>query len=218
MNDGGSGRGVFITVEGIEGAGKSTNLAFIRRCLEAAGKPPVVTREPGGTAIGEGIRRLLLEGRGEGMTPITELLLMFAARAEHLARIIEPALSDGRWVLCDRFTDASYAYQGGGRGIARRRIAALEDLVQGPMRPDLVLLFDVPARVGLQRARQRGGEPDRFEQQALEFFERVRDVYLQLADEQPQRYRVIDAQPPLAAVQAEIQRILDQYLTDGPRT
>ncbi len=215
---GAPGRGLFITVEGIEGAGKSTNLPFIRQALETAGRAPVATREPGGTPLGEGIRRLLLEGQGEGMTPVSELLLMFAARAEHLARVIEPALSRGQWVLCDRFTDATYAYQGGGRGIERRHITSLEAFVQGPTRPDLVLLFDIPVKLGLQRARQRGGDPDRFEQQELAFFERVRDTYLRLANEQPERYRVIDAQQSLPAVQAQLQRILDPYLKDTPRT
>jgi dTMP kinase len=207
--------GVFITIEGVEGAGKSTNLTFIQRHLEGAGKTLTVTREPGGTPLGEGIRRLLLEGQGEGMTPTTELLLMFAARAEHLHRVIQPALDAGHWVLCDRFTDATYAYQGGGRGIPRRHIADLESFVQGAVRPDLTLLFDIPVQSGLTRARKRG-DPDRFEQQTPDFFERVRDAYLQLAREHPGRFRVIDARQGLAEVQSRLTVILDAFLGDHP--
>lgn len=208
-------KGMFITVEGVEGAGKSSNLPFIRQYLESAGKALTVTREPGGTHLGEGIRRLLLEGHGEGMMPATELLLMFAARAEHLHRVIQPALEDGHWVLCDRFTDATYAYQGGGRGIPLRHIAELESFVQGPRRPDLTLLFDVPVSTGLARARSRS-DPDRFEQQAMDFFERVRETYLQLAREHPGRYRIIDAREPLEGVRAQLTAILDQFLENHP--
>ena len=204
-------KGKFITVEGIEGAGKSSNLPFIQAFLETAGKPLTVTREPGGTPLGEGIRRLLLEGQGEGMTPTTELLLMFAARAEHLHRVIQPALDSGRWVLCDRFTDATYAYQGGGRGIPPRHIAELESFVQGPVRPDLTLLFDVPVNTGLARARGRS-DPDRFEQQAVDFFERVRETYLRLAAEQPNRYRIIDAREPLDGVRNQLTAILRRFI------
>lgn len=208
--------GVFITVEGVEGAGKSTNLPFIRDYLESAGKLLVVTREPGGTSLGEGIRALLLAGQGEGMTAVAELLLMFAARAEHLAHVIRPALARDRWILCDRFTDATYAYQGGGRGIDRGLISRLEEVVQGDIRPDLTLLFDVPVTLGLQRARDRGAA-DRFEQQEVAFFERVRNTYLQLAREYPGRYRVIDARPSLEAVQRQIRQVLDQFLRDEHR-
>jgi len=208
-------KGKFITVEGIEGAGKSSNLPFIQHYLEAAGKPLTVTREPGGTHLGEGIRRLLLEGHDEGMMPATELLLMFAARAEHLQRIIRPALNDGRWILCDRFTDATYAYQGGGRGIPRHYIAELEAFVQGSIRPDLTLLFDVPVDIGLARARNRS-DPDRFEQQAVDFFERVREAYLQLAHEQPDRYRIIDARKNLEGVRAQLTTELDRFIGDHP--
>ncbi len=204
-------KGKFITVEGIEGAGKSSNLPFVQAFIEAAGKPLTVTREPGGTPVGEGIRRLLLEGHGEGMTPATELLLMFAARAEHLHRVIQPALDSGRWVLCDRFTDATYAYQGGGRGIPQGHIAELESFVQGAVRPDLTLLFDVPVNTGLARARGRS-DPDRFEQQAVDFFERVRDTYLGLANEQPGRYRIIDAREPLDGVRNQLTAILTQFM------
>lgn len=208
-------KGMFITVEGIEGAGKSSNMPFIRQRLEAAGKTLTVTREPGGTHLGEGIRRLLLEGQGEGMMPSTELLLMFAARAEHLHRVIQPALDQGRWVLCDRFTDATYAYQGGGRGIPPRHIAELEAFVQGPLRPDLTLLFDIPVSTGLARARSRS-DPDRFERQAVEFFERVRQTYLRLAGEHPDRYRIIDAREPLARVRERLTAILEQFIGAHP--
>lgn len=206
--------GRFITVEGIEGAGKSTSLAFIREYLESAGVSLTATREPGGTALGEGIRRLLLDGRGHDMTPVGELLLMFAARAQHVREVIQPALARGEWVLCDRFTDATYAYQGGGRGIPREHIAYLEQLVQGALRPDLTLLLDVPVKLGLQRARRRS-DPDRFEQEEVAFFERVRNAYLELARRQPRRYRIIDAQQPLAEVRARISAAMEPLLRSG---
>ena len=193
-------QGKFITVEGIEGVGKTTNMEFIHQQLLASGRDVVVTREPGGTPLGEAIRGLLLDPRYTGMDSTCELQLMFAARAEHLARVIRPALQQGQWVLCDRFTDATYAYQGGGRGIDKTIIARLEELVQGDFRPDLTLLLDVPVEVGLARAGQRGGL-DRFEQEKREFFERVRAAYLDMAREHPQRYRVIDAGQPLEQVQ-----------------
>jgi len=204
----------FITIEGIEGVGKSSNLEFVRARLVAAGKQVRVTREPGGTALGEEIRELLLQHRQDGMTSDCELLLMFAARAEHLARVIRPALAAGEWVLCDRFTDATYAYQGGGRGVAPARIAELERWVQDTLRPDLTLLLDVPVTVGLARAGERS-EPDRFEREARVFFERVRTTYLDLARQQPQRYRVIDASRPLQDVQHDIARALDAYLQEA---
>lgn len=204
-------RGSFITIEGIEGGGKSTHLALVRSLLEAAGKSVVVTREPGGTTLGEEVRELLLDHRHEGMASDAELLLMFAARAEHLHRVIRPALAEGRWVLCDRFTDATYAYQGGGRGLAEERVAALEAWTQGELRPSLTLLLDVPVAVGLERA---GGRAlaDRFEQERHEFFERVRACYLRRAEHEPARFRVIDARPPLAQVQAEIREVVGQWL------
>lgn len=206
-------KGKFVTLEGIEGVGKSTNLDFVRRYLEAAGKKIVVTREPGGTPLGEDVRTLLLAHRSDGMSHDAELLLMFAARAEHLARVIRPALEAGRWVLCDRFTDATYAYQGGGRGIAPERIAQLEGWVQGDLRPDLTLLLDVPAEIGLGRAVQRGGEPDRFEREQAVFFERVRHGYLELARRYPQRFRCIDATRDISEVQAQVRSALDDFLT-----
>jgi dTMP kinase len=192
--------GKFITIEGIEGVGKSTNMDFIHRQLRAAGRDVVVTREPGGTPLAEAIRALLLDPAYTGMDSICELQLMFAARAEHLAKVIKPALVAGRWVLCDRFTDATYAYQGGGRGVDVAVIARLEDLVQGGFRPDLTLLLDVPAELGLSRASRRGAL-DRFEQERIEFFERVRQAYLGMARKHPGRYRIIDASQPLEAVQ-----------------
>ena len=205
-------KGKFITIEGIEGVGKSTNLDFARRHIESAGKKVVVTREPGGTPLGEEIRILLLTHRSDGMSHDAELLLMFAARAEHVARVIQPALEAGCWILCDRFTDASYAYQGGGRGIAPQRIAQLEEWVQGDLRPDLTLLLDVPAEIGLSRAVRRGGEPDRFEREQTAFFERVRHSYLELARRHPQRFRCIDATREITEVQAQLRTALDDFL------
>jgi dTMP kinase len=202
--------GKFITLEGAEGVGKTTNREFIRRCIEMSGRTVVVTREPGGTPLAEQIRGLLLERREDGMASDTELLLMFAARAEHLARVIRPALEAGTWVLCDRFTDATYAYQGGGRGIASQRIAMLEEWVQGALRPDLTLLLDLPVTEGLQRAGQRSA-PDRFETEQAAFFERVRLAYLALAQQHPARYRVIDAAQPLEAVQKNLQTALTDF-------
>lgn len=204
-------RGKFITLEGGEGVGKTTNLEYLRARIEAAGHRVVVTREPGGTPLAEAIRALLLAPEHRGMSADCELLLMFAARAEHLSRRILPALQAGQWVLCDRFTDATYAYQGGGRGLPRERIAQLEDWVQGGLRPDLTLLLDVPVAVGLQRAGQRSA-PDRFEQEAWEFFERVRQTYLERARAQPHRYGIVDASLPLAQVQAGLDAILSRIL------
>ncbi len=203
--------GKFITVEGGEGAGKTTNLAFIEARLRAANIEVCVTREPGGTPLGEAIRALLLGHRHDGMASDTELLLMFAARAEHLDKVIRPALADGLWVLCDRFTDATYAYQGGGRGIAQEHIAQLEHWVQGDLRPDLTLLLDTPVAVGLQRAGERSA-PDRFEKEQSAFFERVRARYLNLAKHHPQRYRIIDTSQPLAVVQKELGTVLNAYI------
>lgn len=205
--------GRFITVEGGEGVGKSTNLEFVRRLLEQAGVAVTVTREPGGTVLGERLRAILLEPGQAPIAPETELLLMFAARAQHLREVIVPALRRGEWVLCDRFTDASYAYQGGGRGIPAERIAELERRVQGDVRPDLVLLLDAPAEVGLTRARGRGALADRFEREELEFFKRVRNAYLaRAAGADLTRYRVIDATQPLETVQAQLRGVVDDFL------
>jgi dTMP kinase len=203
--------GKFITVEGIEGVGKSTNIAHIRGLFEVSGIDVVMTREPGGTPLGEAIRGLLLDPRYIGMSPDCELQLMFAARAEHLAKVILPALGQGKWVLCDRFTDATYAYQGGGRGIDMEKIARLEQWVQGDFRPDLTVLLDVPVAVGLARAGNRGAL-DRFEQEQMDFFERVRQAYLDLAAHHDGRYRVIDANQPLAGVQHQLDEVLRPFL------
>lgn len=206
-------RGSFITVEGGEGVGKSTNITFIAGQLRAAGHDPLLTREPGGTALAESIRALLLEPRPEPIAQMTELLLVFAARAQHLAEVIEPALAAGRWVLCDRFTDATYAYQGAGRGLDRRVIGELERLVQGERRPDLTILLDAPVEIGRQRASARGAL-DRFEQEQQAFFERVRQDYRQRAGSEPERFRIIDAASPLAQVQAQLQAVLQLWLQE----
>lgn len=203
--------GYFITVEGGEGAGKTTQLAFMREYLERAGHRVLLTREPGGTTLGEEIRTLLLGHRHDGMALATETLLMFAARAEHLEQVIRPALAAGCWVLSDRFTDATYAYQGGGRGLPAARIAVLEDWVQGALRPDLTLLFDLPAEVGLARAGRRGAA-DRFEQEDWAFFERVRAAYLKRAGQEPDRYRIVDADRAVAVVRAEVETLLADWL------
>jgi len=203
--------GKFITVEGIEGVGKTTNMEYLQQLITAAGKELVVTREPGGTPLGEAIRGLLLDPEYQGMDPDCELQLMFAARAEHLDKVIRPAIGAGQWVLCDRFTDATYAYQGGGRGLDAEKIAALEQLVQGDFRPDLTLLLDVPVAVGLERAGKRSS-PDRFEQEKVEFFERVRQAYLDMADTHTDRYRVIDASQPLGNVQQQLDAVMKTIL------
>lgn len=201
----------FITVEGIEGAGKSTCMALIEQRIRARGHQLLVTREPGGTPLGEDLRGLLLGHRHDGMSDDAELLLMFAARAEHLNARIEPALVAGTWVLCDRFTDATFAYQGYGRGIDIERIAQLETWVQGERSPDLTLLLDLPVAMGLERAGKRSA-PDRFERQEMAFFERVRAGYLQLAAAAPARFRVIDAAQNLETVSASITEQIDAYL------
>ena len=201
----------FITVEGIEGAGKSTCLKLIEQRIRQSGHELLVTREPGGTTLGEDLRGLLLGHRHEGMADDTELLLMFAARAEHLQARILPALDVGSWVLCDRFTDATYAYQGYGRGIDLERIATLESWVQGDRRPDLTLLMDLPVEIGLERAGKRS-TPDRFERQALAFFERVRAGYLSLAKAAPDRFRVIDAAQTLRLVSAQVVSVVDEFI------
>ena len=204
-------RGMFITVEGIEGVGKTTNMEYLQQTITAAGRELVVTREPGGTPLGEAIRGLLLDPQYKGMDPDCELQLMFAARAEHLDKVIRPAIEAGRWVLCDRFTDATYAYQGGGRGLDTGKIAALEQLVQGDFRPDLTLLLDVPVEVGLARAGNRSA-PDRFEQEKVDFFERVRQAYLDMAASHDGRYRVIDASRSLTRVQEQLADVLREFL------
>lgn len=194
-----TGRGQFITFEGTEGVGKSTQLANAASTLDTLGVDYVVTREPGGTPMAESIRELLLAPRDEPVNETTELLLMFAARAQHLHSRILPELEAGRWVLCDRFTDATFAYQGGGRGVAGEHIAQLENLVQGSIRPDHVILLDAAVETGMTRARHRG-ELDRFEQETVAFFERIRRAYLERAAADPARYHVVDAAQPLDTV------------------
>jgi dTMP kinase len=203
---------LFITLEGIEGVGKSTHLGFVTECLRQRGRTVVQTREPGGTPLGEGIRTILLDHRYAGMSTDAELLLVFAARAEHLDKVIRPALSDGTDVVCDRFTDASFAYQGGGRGAATERIVALESFVQQGLQPDFTLLFDVPVTVAMARAKARDGT-DRFESESSEFFERVRSAYLQRAHKEPGRFRLIDASGSLEQVRQAIVSVLDDVIT-----
>ena len=205
-------RGQFITFEGTEGVGKSTQLANAASTLENLGVDVLVTREPGGTPMAEHIRELLLATRDEVVHETTELLLMFAARAQHLHTRILPALDAGQWVLCDRFTDATFAYQGGGRGVSQERIALLENLVQGNVRPDHVILFDAPVETGMARARRRG-ELDRFEQEDLEFFQRIRNTYLDRANEGPDRYHIINAARPLNQVSEEVVQLLTGLLS-----
>ena len=206
-------RGKFLSIEGTEGVGKSTNLVFVQNWLQARGIEVVVTREPGGTPLAEEIRNLLLAKRDEPVDETAELLLVFAARAQHIARVIEPALRRGCWVLCDRFTDATYAYQGGGRRLGIDIISQLEILVQRELRPDLTLILDIEVEIGLNRARARG-ELDRFESETIKFFERVREVYRDRAASAAYRYAVIDAGQDLPKVQADINAALTQLL-DG---
>lgn len=203
-------KGKFITLEGSEGAGKTTAMDAICDWAKNASVEFIVTREPGGTPTAEKIRNLLLDKNNEGILPDTELLLMFAARAQHLNELILPAISEGKWVICDRFTDATYAYQGGGRGIGMERIELLENWVQGELRPDLTILLDLPVEVGLSRASQRS-EPDRFELEKVEFFERVRQVYLRRAKLFPAQFRIIDASKNIDQVREQIQLVLDEY-------
>ena len=203
--------GRFITVEGGEGAGKSTNLRLIEHCLQEEGIEFIATREPGGTSLGEEIRALLLEHRDEPMSNTAELLLVFAARAEHLAKVILPALKTGRWVICDRFTDATYAYQGAARGMGDESVALLENFVQGTLRPDVTLLFDLPVSLGLTRAGRRGAA-DRFESEAQTFFEQVRTAYLERAKQNPERYRIVDAAQDLDHVHNQVRTILQHLI------
>jgi len=193
----------FITLEGVEGAGKTTQLALLRDFLKSQGYTVRTTREPGGTPIAEAIRRLLLDRDTEAMDADTELLLVFAARTEHLAKLIRPALARGEWVLCDRFTDSTYAYQGGGRQIDEARIATLEQWVQGELRPDLSLVFDLPVQQGLLRAGKRA-PADRFESESLAFFERVRKSFQERAQRSPERYCIIDADRSLTEIQSDV--------------
>lgn len=201
--------GRFVTLEGGEGVGKSTNLSLVVELIEAAGHTVVTTREPGGTPLAEEIRDLFLGVRNEPVAGLTELLLIFAARAQHLHTVIRPALAAGSWVVCDRFTDATYAYQGGGRGLPRAQIETLEQLVQGDLRPDLTLYLDVPVEVGHARIEHR--EHDRMEREQRAFYEAVRAAYLAMAEQQP-RIRVVDAARSLTEVQSDIRQIVNAFL------
>jgi dTMP kinase len=203
--------GRFLTLEGIEGAGKSTVAKFVLAYLARQQIPGRLTREPGGTPLAERIRQLVLERGAESLSPVTETLLMFAARDLHLQHVIRPALARGEWVVCDRFTDATRAYQGSGRGVDPQLIESLAAAVHGGLAPDCTLLLDVPVSVGLARARGRAmGDADRFEAETQAFFEKVRAGYLELARRAPERFHVIDAAAPLAAVEARVEDILEE--------
>ena len=204
--------GKFISIEGIEGAGKSTQIAFIESYLTAQNKAVVLSREPGGTALGEQIRSLLLTPRDEGISDDAELLLMFAARAEHIAQVIRPALARGDWVICDRFVEATFAYQGGGRGIAPRRITQIADWTLQGLTTDLTLLFDLPVALGLSRVASRNEATDRFEQEKADFFEKVRANYLSQAHAEPSRIKIIDASHSLEKVQQSVATELNHLL------
>lgn len=204
-------RGRFITVEGVEGAGKSTLIDALRECLEADDREVMVTREPGGTRLGEALREVLLDNHQREMVPEAELLLMFAARVQHVKETIRPALAAGTWVICDRFTDATYAYQGYGRRMPLAHIRYLETWLQEDLRPDLTVLLDLPVETGLARTGGRGG-PDRFETEADEFFERVRGGYLEMARAEPERFRKVDASRSREAVREQAGEVLRDFL------
>jgi len=203
--------GKFITVEGIEGVGKSTNVAFLREAIEKRGYEVLTTREPGGTPMAERIREMLIEHGDETVPDITELLLMFASRSLHVNNVIQPALAAGTWVVCDRFTDASRAYQGGGRGFPQEDINRLAEWVHGDLRPDLTILLDAPVETGMSRAGRRGS-PDRIEIERADFFERVRECYLSLAENDPERFAVIDASRDIDAVRVSIESVIDSII------
>lgn len=205
--------GKFITLEGIDGAGKSTQLAWIVELLQRGSMQPVVTREPGGTPLGERVRALLLD-KSMVMHAETEVLLMFAARREHLDKVILPALQQGQWVISDRFTDASFAYQGGGRGLDNDKLEILEHWVQGELQPDLTLYFDVPVEIGQQRVSQIK-DADRFEQEQAGFFQRVRNAYLDRARQFPNRIQIIDSSQPLAEVKTAVEQTVQRLLHDA---
>lgn len=204
----------FITLEGGEGVGKTTNVNFITAQLDAAQIPWIKTREPGGTPLAESIRNLLLASNTDAPSDLTELLLMFAGRAQHLDQVIRPALEKGMWVICDRFTDASYAYQGGGRGQSEMTLELLENLVHSNLQPDLTLLLDMSVEKASQRVDNRGQKRDRFEQEQLAFFQRVRDAYLKRAHQHPLRFRVVDASLSLEAVQKQVKEYLQPLINE----
>jgi dTMP kinase len=203
--------GTFVTLEGVEGVGKSTHMGFIAKQIERSGVRAVMTREPGGTRLGEAVREILLHGQELDIFPETELLLMFAARSQHLEEVILPALAEGSVVICDRFTDASYAYQGGGRKIPESLIQTLEQSVQHDLRPDLTLLFDASVETGLKRAGRRSNA-DRFEAEDISFFNRVRETYLARAKADPGRIKIIDAEQDIVGVERQILSILESWL------
>lgn len=204
-------RGKFITIEGQDGAGKSTNVAVVEHCLQQHNISYVHSREPGGTPLGEQLRTLLLNTTDNSIGDMAELLMIFAARAQHIEKVIEPALSSGQWVLCDRFTDATYAYQGAGRQMGSHHIVELEKLVQGDLRPDLTLLLDIPVELGESRAGQRS-EPDRFELQQQAFKHNVRNCYLDRATKDPHRIKVIDSSLSIDEVKQQVDNVMTTYL------
>ena len=208
MNDLSTGQ--FITIEGTEGVGKSTNIAFIKQWFENKAISLIHTREPGGTPMAEEIRELLLSKRDEKVDPKCELLLMYAARAQHVAQKIRPELEQGRWVLCDRFSDASFAYQGAGRALGLNKLIELDQWVLESFKPDLTILLDLPVEIGLSRAQERG-PVDRFEEEQIEFFEQVRQGYLQIAEREPERVKIVDASGSLEQVQVQIDSVLSDF-------
>jgi len=201
----------FISLEGSEGVGKTTSLKFVQSFVEALGHEVLITREPGGTPMAEEIRNILLSEREETVEVDTELLLMFAARTQHVNQVIKPALEQGKWVICDRFVDASYAYQGGGRGIEFSRLQQLEKWCLGDFSPDVTLLLDMSSSEGIERTKKRG-KADRFEIERMSFYEKIRNAYLQRAKMEPCRIHIINAAPSVEVVQAEIKSVLEQYL------
>lgn len=205
-------KGLFITFEGIEGVGKSTAIRFLEAYLLEKHFEVLVTREPGGTEVAEVIRKILLAHYAEPIVPVTELLLMFASRAQHIEHVIKPALAENKIILCDRFTDASFAYQGGGRGIAEDYITVIQNLVHKDFKPDLTILLDAPAKIGAQRAKHRGTESDRIEMEKIQFFERARQCYLARAAQEPDRFIVIDATKTLPQVRQTLLDIINHAL------
>lgn len=208
--------GCFISLEGVEGVGKSTAMTWIEQYLRQHGIDLVVTREPGGTGIAERIRDVLLQSYDEPMAIDTEVLLMYASRAQNISQVIAPALAKQQWVLADRFADASLAYQGGGRAVGQERMAIVNQWVLQDLKPDLTILLDAPVEVGLKRLQARGGK-DRIEQEAVDFFQRVRETYLMLADQDPARYRLIDATQSLPNVEQQLKTVLDVVIEQGGR-
>lgn len=209
-----SNKPLFVTIEGSEGVGKSTAMKFLRKYLQGRSIDFIATREPGGTPLAERMRKILLDDHEEPLADITELLMVFAGRAQHIQEVIRPALDQGQWVVCDRFTDATYAYQGGGRLIFSDYIAQLESMVQGSLQPNITLLLDAPLSVGMARARSRS-RPDRIEKEDMDFFERVRKKYLERAECFPKRFHIIDTNCPIANVQKQIVAVMDSIFEEN---